>query len=141
MTAILATVGGCVATTVRSVDAELARLGTGLREDTGQRIDGYRLQDAGEYAFKGQVRLAGADSLVFWTEQSTHAADDFGSGAKMRVPGPVLPAKTVAALKVVEPDHASAAAGIAAGVVFVALIAKSWSGLWEDWWGDWDTSD
>lgn len=130
--AMLATVGGCAATTVRTLDAELARPHTGLREEAGLPIEGYRLQDKGERDYKGWVRLAGADSLAFWSEQTTMVADDFGSGTKMRVTGPVLLASTVASFRVVQPESTRLVAGLAAGVALVVLAVNGWNESWKD---------
>ena len=99
---ILAMVGGCAGVPLRPVDVELAREGTGLRDESGQRIAGYLLFDATEHEYKGQVRLVGSDSLAFWTKQP---AD-----------GPTLALTSVAALRVVD------SSGGAGEVVVIALI-------------------
>ena len=135
LAALLVVVGGCAVTSVRTVDAELARQGTGLRQEAGQTIEGYRLQDATEHEFKGQVRLAGTDSLAFWNDQPADGEDEFAVGGQKRVAGPVLLLTTVAALRVVETDYTRAILGIAAVVVILALMIDDWNDSW-----DWNTA-
>ena len=132
---IVAMVGGCAVTSVRTVDAELARQGTGLRQEAGQTIEGYRLQDATEHEFKGQVRLAGTDSLAFWSDQPADGEDEFAVGGQKRVAGPVLPLTTVAALRVVEIEYTRAVLGAVAGVALVAWMINDWNDSW-----DWNTA-
>ncbi|MBE0565337.1 MAG: hypothetical protein IH621_05205 [Krumholzibacteria bacterium] len=135
LTALLAVVGGCAVTSVRTVDAELARQGTGLRQEAGQTIEGYRLQDATEHEFKGRVRLAGTDSLAFWSDQPADGEDEFAVGGQQRVAGPVLLLTTVAALRVVEIEYTRAVLGAAAGVALVAWMINDWNDSW-----DWNTA-
>ncbi|MBE0565333.1 MAG: hypothetical protein IH621_05185 [Krumholzibacteria bacterium] len=112
LTAFLVTTTGCGGTHLRPIDEELARDGTGLRKDSGQRIDGYVLSGGVVHEYDGRVRLAGSDSLAFWTEEASGETNLSGSRTRVKVPGPVVPVTAVEALNV---------AGSASPFLFVGI--------------------
>ena len=120
---------GCGGTHLRPIDEEIARGGTGLRDDTGQRIDGYVLSDGVAHEYDGRVRLAGSDSLAFWTEAASGEANLSGSRARVPVPGPVLPLAMVEALQVVESGNTFLIVGIGLVVVAAATYAIAVSSM------------
>ena len=72
------------------------------------------------------MRLAGSDSLAFWTEEASGEANL--SGSQARVPGPVIPLTAVEALNVAGSSNPFLIVGIGlvgfAAVTFVVAASS-----------------
>ena len=67
LTIVLITTSGCAgSSSMRLVEDEINREGTGLHQDFGQNICSYVLKDGTKEEYKGCARIAGGDSLSFW---------------------------------------------------------------------------
>jgi hypothetical protein len=109
---------GCARTSLRRVEEEMARSGTGIQKDKGQKINGYLLQDGTMQEYDGRVRLVEQDSLAFWSEGKSDEMSHQGVKKKIKVPGPTYALLAVKALDVRE----TRAGGTIALVVLGALV-------------------
>jgi len=108
---------GCTITNLRLVEEELERGNTGLRKESGQKISGYLLSDGTLQEYNGKARVAGRDSLVFWSTDDALQSDSDDSSERESVSRLGYAIPDVKALKVV-----SISAGRTALLVFVPLI-------------------
>ena len=135
---------GCANTTLRLVDEEIARPNTDIHKESGQKIEGYLLHDGTREDFKGRVRLAQSDSLVFWSVKATSGDGEFedldplgdGSGspaAEMVIEaGPTFAISAVKALDIYD-NHTGGTVSILVvstvvvlGVAFLAALSSGW---------------
>jgi len=120
--AFLVSTSGCARTSLRRVEDEIARGGSGIHKEKGQSIDGYLLHDGTMAEYKGRVRLAEQDSLAFWSEGYSEELGSQGTKKKIKVPGPVFALKAVKALDVRETRAAGTGLLIVAGVLVVIIV-------------------
>jgi hypothetical protein len=113
---------GCARTSLRSVEYEIAREGTGIHKERGQSIRGYHLHDGTSEKYQGWVRLVEQDSLEFWSEGYSDEISHRGIKKKTRIPGPVFPLAAVRSLDVRETRATRTALLVAAGVVVVIVV-------------------
>jgi hypothetical protein len=120
---------GCSKHYVRTVDEELERDGSGLREESGLKIAGYVLSDGVEESYAGRVRLAGQDSLAFWVQRDAENFFGEASGGPVKVEGLVLARSEVEAFSFNE-TKAGATVALLLGsfvVLFaVAFVTADW---------------
>ena len=117
MTCFVTATCGCTITNLRLVEEELERGGTGLHEESGQSISGYLLRDGTLEKYNGKVRVAGQDSLVFWSSdvvRQSESDDRTNQELDPRLEYAILDVK---ALKIV-----SISAGRTALMVLVPLV-------------------
>lgn len=119
MAAFLVMTSGCASTNLRRIDEEITRNGTGIHKEEGQSIEGYLLQDGTREEYKGRVRLAERDTLIFWGEEGTGEKTSQGEGMEML--GPVFPITAVKALDVKE-KRVGMTVLLVAGVIAVVGI-------------------
>jgi len=122
MVAFFITTSGCSRRTLRLVDNELARDGSGLRQEEGQAIEGYLLHDGVRKHYKGRVRLADQDSLQFWSEGVSDMVGHQGGKETIQVSGPVYALAAVKAFDMKETSIGRTSllvAGIIAGAVVI----------------------
>lgn len=123
MVAFLVATSGCAGTSLRRVEDEIVRNGTGIHEEKGQSIDGYLLHDGTMAEYKGWVRLAAQDSLIFWSEtEASVMRDPGGEGEEALAFGPVLPKSAVKALDVKE-KRVGRTVLLVAGIIVVVGLA------------------
>lgn len=113
---------GCARTSLRRVEDEIARNGTGIHKEKGQKVEGYLLNDGTMSEYKGWVRIAEQDSLAFWSEGYSDEVSSRGTKKKIKVSGPVFALKAVKALDVRETRAAGTALLVVAGVIVVVGI-------------------
>jgi len=123
LAAFLTMTCGCARTSLRRVEEEMARTGTGLQKDKGQKIDGYLLHDGTMKEYDGRVRLVEQDSLAFWSEEKSDEVTRQGVKKKIKVPGPTYALQAVKALEVRETRAAGTVALVVMGVLVVIVIA------------------
>ena len=123
MGAFLVMSSGCARTSLRRVEDEIARGGSGIHKEKGQGIDGYLLHDGTMTEYKGWVRLVEQDSLAFWSEGYSDEVSRQGTKKKIKVSGPVFELKAVKAIDVRETRAAGTALLIIAGVVVVIVVS------------------
>ena len=90
---------------------------------------GYLLEDDTMVEYEGSVRVAGQDSLAFWSKGQSEEMHQ-GVKKEIRVPGPVYPFSAIKALNVYE-DRAGRSALLVITGVFVSLIViglATWDG-------------
>jgi len=104
MAAFLAMTSGCARTSLRYVEDEIARDGTGIHKEKGQSVRGYVLHDGTREDYQGWVGISRQDSLAFWSESYSDEMGHQGVKKKIKVPGPVYELTAVKALEVVEND-------------------------------------
>lgn len=130
LSAFLITANGCSTSRWIPINEELEREDSGLYQESGQSIDGYTLLDGAPTEYKGKVRLAAQDSLVFWEVKRVGGysrGSKWVPGSRNHFPGPTFSLDEVDALKVVKGNSVGTTAvvilsvGAIAGVV--ALIA------------------
>ena len=119
MAAFLVMTSGCAQTSLRRVEEEIERNGTGIHKEKGQKVEGYLLNDGTMEEYKGRVRLAEQDSLAFWSEGYSDEVSRQGVKKKIKIPGPVFALKAVKALDVRETRAAGTALLVVAGVIVV----------------------
>lgn len=98
----LVVTSGCARTSLRSVEDEIARGGTGIHKEKGQSVRGYLLDDDTMVEYKGRVRIIEQDSLAFWSEGYSEEVSHQGVKKKIKIPGPVFAISVVKALNVME---------------------------------------
>jgi hypothetical protein len=113
---------GCSRRTLRLVDDELARDGSGLHQGKGQAIEGYLLNDGVRKQYKGRVRLADQDSLKFWSEVVSDQVGHQGTREKIQVPGPVYALAAVKALDMKETSIGKTSLLVAVVIAGAVLI-------------------
>ncbi len=119
LVAFLITANGCSTSRWYPIKQELNRADSGLHQESGQSIVGYVLLDGYQAEYKGKVRLAAQDSLVFWEMQYVVENPESRTRVKTRVAGPTFSVDAVNALKIVKGNPVGT---IAVAVVSVAAI-------------------
>ena len=125
MLAFLLSTSGCATSNLQPVNMEIGRDGTDLNNESGQRINGYLLLDGTKVEYKGWAKIAGEDSIRFWSNEAVGEPGDKGFVDMVDVPGPVYALDSVVALDVVSE---SAGAGVALfGVIILGgfLVAAA----------------
>jgi len=118
----LALVIGCSRQFTRTIDYELARDDSEVREESGMKITGYVLIDGTEEDFDGWVRLAGEDSLIFWSRETVDDAVPGGDESIVVVAGPVLSRASVSEFKLSE-SKTGATVALVIGGMFLFIVA------------------
>ena len=126
LAAFLITATGCATSGWHPINEELEREGSGLHKESGQAITEYQLSDGTYAGYKGWVRLAAQDSLVFWEKE--YVAGQFESGkwvpeSRTLVPGPIYSLDEVQALKVYESNSGKTVfLAVVITAVFVVIV-------------------
>ena len=120
MVTFLVMTSGCARTSLRRVDEEINRNGTRIHKEEGQSIEGYLLQDGTREEYKGRVRLADQDSLIFWGEEEAGEMNSQGEGEENL--GPVFPKTAVKALDVKEKRVGMTVLLVAGVIVVVGIV-------------------
>lgn len=92
LAAFLIMTSGCASSHWRNIEDEIQRDGTGLHEASGQKVEGFQLQDSEPSNYKGWARIVDQDSLSLWTKDSDYKV----------ILGPVYSMDTVDRLDVVQ---------------------------------------
>ena len=92
MGAFLVVTSGCASSHWRNIEDEIQRKGTGLKKETGQKVDGFQLQGSEPSKYKGWARIVDQDSLSLWTKDTDYKV----------MLGPVYSMDTVDRLDVVQ---------------------------------------
>ena len=100
LAAFLITANGCSTSRWVPINEELERDGSGLHKESGQSISGYHLNDGTEIEFKGMVRLASQDSLIFWENSGFYEPGRYNPSSANYEPGSIFPLEKIGALKV-----------------------------------------
>lgn len=91
---------GCTTRSLKPIRDEIERPGTGLFDDSGQRVNGYMLSNGDRTSYKGWARVSSQDSLEFWHNESVYEPDNKGVRKTVRVKGPAFLLVSVKALDV-----------------------------------------
>lgn len=68
MASFLVLTSGCASSNWRDIEDEIQRDGTGLHQESGQKVDGYKLKYEDPVRYKGFARVVDQDSLSLWTK-------------------------------------------------------------------------
>ena len=125
---------GCAGTSLRPVEDEIARKGTGINKEKGQSVRGYLLDDDTMIEYKGKVRITGQDSLAFWSKGYSDEVSFRGAKKEIKIPGPVFPISSIKSLDVWESNSLGSALLVFAAIIVVDILIFVAQGgdVWED---------
>jgi len=128
MLSFLSAFFGCATSNLRSVNQELGPIEHCLSDDAGCRITGYVLSNGDRVDYNGWARIAGPDSIEFWSEYTVDDMSESGSVETIRVDGPTFALASVRVLDVVVGSAGKtglAIIGVLVGLVVLMAIAYS----------------
>ena len=124
MLAFSLSASGCATSNLQSVNLEIDRDGSDLNNGSGQRINGYLLLDGTKVEYKGWAKIAGEDSIRFWSNGGVRLSGDKGFVEMTDVPGPVYALDSVVALDIVS-ESAGAEVALFGLIVLGGLLVAA----------------